>query len=352
MKKKIIILKTIPFCILFSLFLIQKSYSQTKKQEKAEKTNTSNYTGSYIKGNYIWGGAMSLAWTDLSKNIIKAPIQLNTSDKKVISLVENFNHPTFTKNDLDEKSYYIKSGFGNKTITAINLETKKKCPNKSFSDLTDNIGDKGFIAFAYFYKKLNYLNRFSVKTTTFLGKNVTGFYAENKKQNDNVSVLTYVDDDHFIISLELKDNKDQLILAKGYDMKNPSKVIETINKYNMNKLGSLRNKDEFEAPKINLNMYRNYDELIGNKLKNKNFENYLIVKMYEKIKFEMDENGAKVENEAVIEAGETSKNPRYLPEPRRFILDKPYWILMKRSNSMNPYFILGVTNTNLMERKK
>ncbi len=39
-------------------------------------------------------------------------------------------------------------------------------------------------------------------------------------------------------------------------------------------------------------------------------------------------------------------------KPKNFILNKPYWIIMKRANSLNPYFILGVRNLQLMDVKK
>jgi len=31
-------------------------------------------------------------------------------------------------------------------------------------------------------------------------------------------------------------------------------------------------------------------------------------------------------------------------------LDAPYWVVMQRKNSQNPYFILGVNNAELMEK--
>jgi hypothetical protein len=40
--------------------------------------------------------------------------------------------------------------------------------------------------------------------------------------------------------------------------------------------------------------------LIGKYLANKGFEDYFIGKMFENIKFDIDEKGAKVENEGVI----------------------------------------------------
>ena len=66
--------------------------------------------------------------------------------------------------------------------------------------------------------------------------------------------------------------------------------------------------------------------------------------MFENIKFDMDEKGARVENQAVIILEMSMK------KIRNFILNNPYWIIMKRAESENPYFILGVNNTELMEK--
>jgi hypothetical protein len=37
-------------------------------------------------------------------------------------------------------------------------------------------------------------------------------------------------------------------------------------------------------------------------------------------------------------------------EPKNLILDKPFWVIMKQSDSENPYFLLGVNNENLMTK--
>jgi len=43
------------------------------------------------KDNYVWGGAMCLAWNELKNSIIKAPIKLDSSNKTVLQEIENFN---------------------------------------------------------------------------------------------------------------------------------------------------------------------------------------------------------------------------------------------------------------------
>jgi hypothetical protein len=37
------------------------------------------------------------------------------------------------------------------------------------------------------------------------------------------------------------------------------------------------------------------------------------------------------------------------PLPKNLVLNKPYWVIMKRKDSPRPYFILGVRNTAMMK---
>ena len=111
------------------------------------------FTGFWHNKNYVWAGAMHLAWTELCESIIKDALALNTTDETVLSLVEAFNKPIFSKKDLAEDSYYTKAGLGNATVRQINQESKAKFPSKTFEDLIEDLSDTGIIAFAYFFKK-------------------------------------------------------------------------------------------------------------------------------------------------------------------------------------------------------
>jgi hypothetical protein len=348
MKKKLLL---IPFIATLSL-LIGCTNKQTPIQPNiAQNTKTNivgNYLGSEYKGNYIWGGAMNLAWNELNENILHEKLKLKTDDKIALDMVEKFNNPIFTKNDLDDKSYYVKSGYGQNTVDVINKETKKKFPSKSFGDLKMDLSPTDIISYAYFLKEVEYKAVFEKKEVSFNGQKVKGFYAKEKDQRDNVKIIKYENDDKFIVSLQLKDESDQLILAKGYDMANPQNIVDEINQDNKGDLTIIGESDCFEAPKLHLDYHRDYVELIGKYLANKGFEGYFIAQMFENIKFDMDEKGARVENEGVIVM---AKSAMMEPEkPKNFILNKPYWVVMQRKNSSNPYFILGVNNTELMEK--
>jgi hypothetical protein len=260
-------------------------------------------------------------------------------------MAETLNQASFTRDDLDEKSYYIKSGFGQETVELINKESREKFPEKSFKDLKLNLGSMDIIAYAYFLKKVEYLTQFKEKDVLFEKEKAKGFYADGAKQKENVKILKYWDDNRFIISLKLKDGSDELILAKGFDMKKPKEVVDEINRYNHDGLQEMGSYDQFEMPKLHLDHHRDYVELMGKFLANKGFEQYFIAQMFENIKFDMDYKGARVESEAAIVVAMGMR-----PEIKQFVLDKPFWVVMKRKNSKHPYFILGVKNIELMEK--
>jgi CRP-like cAMP-binding protein len=81
---------------------------------------------------------------------------LKTDEVIALEMVEKLNEALFSKNDLDEASYYVKSGYGQSTVEAINSESKKKFPSKSFGDLKMDLGLTDIISYAYFLKEVEY----------------------------------------------------------------------------------------------------------------------------------------------------------------------------------------------------
>jgi len=318
--------------------------------------------------NYVWWAAMNFAWNELKENILKEDVILDTKDKKALDLAKNLNKSIITKKILDEASYYVKSGYGQKTVDLINKESKEKFPQKSFWDLQITLKDKDIISYAYFYKKVEYKEPFDKTNIYFKWEYYKWFEAWNDKQRENVKILNYENDDKFIVKLNLKDNSDELILVKWYDMQSPNEAIKVINEYNKDNLKSLVYNDTyhdfFQAPNIKLDYHRDYEVMIKKRLLNKVLVEqckkdglpdncYEIAAMFENIKFDMDNKWAKVENEAVIIVAEKSmvmltEKPKY--KERNFYLDKDYWIIMKRQKSNIPYFVLWVKNWNLMKK--
>ncbi|PIE98826.1 MAG: hypothetical protein CR988_01595 [Treponema sp.] len=326
---------------------MRKKSLEPDKPENTEAFVTNNFVGSLYKGNFVWGIAMNFAWNELGNSILHEKLKLASSDATVKQIENAFNTFLLSKEVLDDASYYAKAGYGQKTVNAINKEVRKKFPKKTFGDLKTDLGESDIISYAYFVKAVEYLYVFEDTDFEFMGEPVKGFYATNKNQRDSVYVIKYENADKFIVQLRLKDKSDCLFLAKGYDMKNPKTVLKAIKKEKHKNKPKLSSDDIFYVPNIKLNYRRDYVELLGKFFDNKGFEEYFIAQMYENIKFNMDKKGAKVENEAVIIA---LKSAGIMEEPRMLIFDKPYWIVMQRSESDTPYFLLGINNSKLMQK--
>ncbi len=293
---------------------------------------------------------MNLAWNEMVANIIHDKIKFKTDDQKTLALTSIFNSTPFSTNDLDAPSYYVKSGFGQKTVSLINKEAKAKFPKKSFTDLDLQLADLDIISYAYFLKEVQYQTPFTALPTFFMGKQVEGFMknTDNIEQQQNVIVLDYKNDDQFILSLQLKDSKDQLFLAKGFEKSMPEEVVDEVNRVASKKGKIIDSQDNFQMPKISFSQTRKYDEMIGKGFANKGFENYYLGGMYENIAFDIDEKGARVENVAVMYAPQ-SMDPGKV---RNFLLNKPFWIVMKRHDSQNPYLILQINNSEFMKKSQ
>jgi hypothetical protein len=324
--------------------------------EKSPSVNSNyNYTGSSFNDNYVWGGAMNMAWNELKDNFVREEVKLDTRDPQVLETLKKLNKPVFSKQDMDEASYYVKSGYGQGTINSINKECRAKFPTKSIDDLKLKLGEKDIISYAYFLKEIEYQLAFTKQNMRFDDNLVKGF-AVSGDSYANVYILDYVNDDKFLIGIKLKDNNDQIFLAKGYPMDKPDEIVKLLREkapvqsspdtfpgMTMNK------KDFFQAPILHLDYNRSYKEMIGQTIMNGKLNGYVISVMQEIVKFDMDEKGARVENEAYIGLA-TSAGPGHdVYKPKQLLLDKPYWVMMKRFNSDNPYFILGVQNIELMK---
>jgi hypothetical protein len=303
--------------------------------------------GSEYKGNYVWCIAIHLAWNELNENIIHDKLKLNTSDKSITDLVEKMNRAPFSRHDLDESSYYIRSGYGQQTIELINRESKIKFPDKSYGDLMVLLNPNDIVVYAFFLKKVEYLTCFEKHAVRFLKETVTGFHTSSYEQKLNIILLQYWNDDKFIIRLVLKEQEDEIFLAKGFDNNPFEEIVEFINKYNKNdKVGPIGEEDYFAMPNLHLDHRNAYEKLTGKTLTNKDFEQYYMAQVVESIKFDMDYKGARVESEAVMIAGAGIRADK---EYRKYIMDKPFWVVLKRKNSVNPYFILHVRNADIME---
>ena len=80
--------------------------------------------------NRIWVGTFQLVWNELTDKIVKAPVKFLDFDSQ---MANNLNQKQFKKSNLNEKSYYVKSGI---VSPALKAEIEKNIKSK-FHETSD-----------------------------------------------------------------------------------------------------------------------------------------------------------------------------------------------------------------------
>jgi hypothetical protein len=263
------------------------------------------------------------------------------------SITATFNRSKFSKSDLDAASYYLFSGEGPQAMDNLRTGLKRRFPYHS-SKLSEIPLDSGtVVVFAYLYKKLLYPEPFGKTSLSFEGKKVKGFNASNLQEKKNVRILHYMSDDKFLLRIVLNTQDDELFVGKGYSMADPTEVLDDIH-FHKDEYGTVMQKEDyFSAPNLKIDFERDYLNGHGVHLRSNDAQGWDLERMQEHIRFEMNEKGVEVENDGrmdMVKGGAMEE-----PLPKKLLLNKPYWVIMKRKNSPRPYFILGVRNTAMMK---
>ena len=279
--------------------------------------------------NNVYAASLLMAWDELKKEL-DSPLKIINGD-----ILKVMNSSKTWKHVLQKNEY----------ATSVEI-----------TDLT-------IIAKAYFKKSLPFETVLERDDTALLfeGKEVAsfGFWGYS-----NVSKIIYYNNDNdFALSLFPKDKEHEIRLMKTdfsrYKTMNEA-VLSLMNKEK--DFGEKRNKknywkyffnddDRVRIPVVQFNIENNYQDIQGSIFKS-GTKVYFIETAYQRTAFLLNEKGAEVESEALIEAVTEEAMEKEQPKPKKLYFDKDYLILLKRKSSKNPYFALLVSNSELMEKFK
>ncbi|WP_321518205.1 hypothetical protein [uncultured Bacteroides sp.] len=347
-------MKKTPRLLLFTTVLIilwscnskqdnRSALAETKKKELekgafAPAKNLSEYKKSIFlptlenklstDKNSIYCATLLYAWDELRKEI-RPPFQID-KNLKDLTLLNNSQSFVDALNKGDYKSNVIVDG--NKIKASVEF-------NKSLP----------------FKVKLEDLN----STLTFKNKKVFcfGIYGSDSYQSKIAEILYYKNDNEFLISLIPKDHAHKIILFKTNEkFRSMDKVLYKIDNYinlGNNEIHTKKaewkytfnEEDYIIIPKIKFNIKTNYPTLEG-KTFNSNQQSYLINEAMQRTAFKLDEYGAVIESKSEISVLCETEQSKY--KPKHLIFDKPFFIMLKKTHSKNPYFAMWVANSELM----
>lgn len=336
MKKHTTIILTI---ILTSLFSCKndRKFPEVKKLSEYKNTQfipTLEHKISNDK-NSVYCATLLFAWDEIRKQI-NSPLTISDEyfDLKLL------NKSTSFKNVLKSNEYSVSGEIDGDIITA-RAEFNKSLP--------------------FELKLQSFKNKL-----TFDGQKVSSFGVygyDSYEQLKIVKIIYYKNDNNFIIKLLPKDKEHEIILFKTDQSFNSiAEMTSEIEK--LTEIGKTEKKNEkinwryfyneediVIIPKFNFNIETNYSTLEGNKF-NTAQQELQIERAWQRTAFLLDESGAEIESEAEIAVATEEIEEEYeKPKPKKMIFDKPFLILLKRTDANNPYFGLWTTNTEFITKE-
>jgi len=187
------------------------------------------------------------------------------------------------------------------------------------------------------------------------------------KITERINILYYENDDTFIISITPKDEREEIILAKGFNTGDSFKdVLQQI------KQSTLYGEKERTNGNSAWKYYLSYEDVVLIPIMRFNYAanyysivNQIIVAGNDELRvdtakqrnaFVIDEHGAKVESEATIAVSAAAAPPpppgeNEKPHIKKILLDKEFVILLKKKTTDFPYFMMRVNNTDIMVKR-
>ena len=295
--------------------------------------------------NRIWVGTFQLVWNKLTDKIVKAPVKFLDFDSQ---MANNLNQKQFKKSNLNEKSYYVKSGI---VSPALKAEIEKNIKSK-FHETSDILkmfdftyNPEKIFVYAMLKKDFRFTNAFDKLATGNFGNSQekVKYFGINDNSNPklykNVSVLFYNDDNDFAVKLYTK-GKDEVLLYRTNDDKTFDKYYAELNdktaKYRGDK--NFVKNDTLTIPDIKLYQETSFNELEGHQIVGTNMQ---IDKTIETVDFRMNNKGVKLKSEAAIMLRCMSLAPR---EGRDFTFNNNFVLFLIEKNQNTPYYAMKVSD--------
>ena len=256
-------------------------------------------------------------------------------------------------------------------LRLLNASTSFRNVLKSNEYTASGIVDGDYIyARAEFKKSLpfDYQLRKLEHRLTFTQQKVAAFGVmgdDNDDLTDIVKILYYKNDNNFIIKLKPSDKEHEIVLfktTKTYPtMATMAAAADSLIELGQRewKIQDLKWKyqflsdDEVVIPDIDFDISTTFKKLIGN-IFHANSLDYEILQAWQRTAFKLNETGAEIESEAKVAIfcnGIEEEEEVTKPTPKKMIFDKPFFVMLRRTDAQHPYFVLHAVNAELMVKE-
>ena len=207
-------------------------------------------------------------------------------------------------------------------------------------------------------------------------KKDTDKQAKETLENGYMENLFYVNDDEFALKIYNKDKTEQMILyltdsQESFETiyneileknKYKNEYIRTRAKEAAEKYGSFARfkfHNYYKIPFMHIDKQYNYDKKLANKpIKDKSYNatgnTWTILKTQQTIKFDMNNEGAKLKSEAAIAVMKNTavhESDMIINIDNNYFFDRPFVIFLKETGKTKPYFAARVKNGKFLVKE-
>lgn len=303
--------------------------------------------------NVLWCGTFQLAHNETC-SLVGEDLKFDTPSP----VIDALNKKAFTKTDLDEASYVALAGFVRDGIhERIRRELDAKFDGQATPRLVPEESSawcpQDIIAYSYLFKTLEFPRPFErlEEPLVFAGQELPAFgigeYKEAKRElYPQVIVLDYKSNEDFVIELKTKSKGDRVILARVKPEETLAATVASVDRRAGAAGEPASPGDMLRVPKLNFDIMRRYSELEGKQLVTNNpavAKDLVIVSAVQNTRFAMDEQGVKLRSESHIEGKSEMSFDQHI-----MVFDKPFLLMLRRTDAKSPYFALWVDNPELL----
>jgi hypothetical protein len=296
-----------------------------------------------------------MVWDKLVSEVVGEPIELEGDP----ALARALNQGRFPLSSLADDCYLAWAGIATEdAINQLRQQLQERFPAGA-GRLLPQSGIGGLMAYAYFFKRLTFSKDFDRlkepvhfgtdgETAPVLGFGIQDFTEKNNHLRRQVKLLDYISDDDFI--LRLVTDSDSLVLAKIPSGKTLSETVSAVQQRIAAPLGSrldpLQVDEPLSVPVVSLFVLQSYAEL-QRPIRNQQVAGLWIASAAQLIRFQLDESGVILDTESggVISLDDSE---RVRPKPRRFVFDRPFLVLLRQSDTDEPYLAIWVENDEIL----
>ncbi|MCW5753832.1 MAG: hypothetical protein KIT24_03885 [Phycisphaeraceae bacterium] len=303
----------------------------------------------------IWCATMQIAWREL--------VEAMGGDVRAVQtnpVISALHVAPDARDDLDDASYVAMAGMGHDGISErIHAEMARKFPSERVTLPPDDIQNHQILAFCYLAKNLRFALPLMQRKTPLpfngAGEHAAfGLWRESDRTDpdssarwNQVTVLHYHDRGDWSIEIAHNSPGDRLIIGRSPLEPQLGQTLQRIINQPLNDNAQRLARDErLIVPMIDFDITRQFVEMEGELITGAPALPIEILQAIQQIRFRLDERGAELRSQARIK-GEVASEP-VRREPRMFVCDGPFFVILMRNDGARPYFAAYIANDELL----